>query len=78
MAEAIPDFNDSSKIGGAKVHRNPAEPQGDDVLVLDRAGLRESFRFLKEILILISIFSRTSRRWIIGKKRSRASRLSIN
>ena len=24
------------------------QPQGDDVLMLDRAGLRESFRFLKE------------------------------
>ena len=47
MADASPRLQQIQGLLGAKV-LSASEPQGDDVIVLDRAGLRESFRSLKE------------------------------
>ncbi len=47
MAEASPQLQDIQDKLGAKV-LSASQPQGDQVVVLDRAGLRESFRLLKE------------------------------
>ena len=47
MAEASPQLQRIQDKLGAKFLRG-SEPQGDQVVVLDRAGLRESFRLLKE------------------------------
>lgn len=47
MAEASPQLQQIQDRLGAKVLR-ASEPQGDDIVVLDRAGLRDSFRLLKE------------------------------
>ena len=50
---------------------------GDDVLVLDRAGLRESFRFFKEDSKLRLDFLSDITAVDYWKKKSRASRSSI-
>lgn len=47
MAEASPQLHHIQDMLGARVV-SASEPQGDDVIALDRAGLRESFRLLKE------------------------------
>jgi NADH-quinone oxidoreductase subunit C len=47
MAEVISQLQQIQNRLGAKV-LSAGEPQGDDVIALDRAGLRESFRLLKE------------------------------
>ena len=47
MADASPRLQQIQGLLGAKV-LSASEPQGDDVIVLDRAGLRESFSSLKE------------------------------
>jgi NADH-quinone oxidoreductase subunit C len=47
MAEAISQLQQIQEKLGARVLSANA-PQGDDVIALDRAGLRESFRLLKE------------------------------
>lgn len=47
MAEASPQLQQIQDELGAKV-LSASEAQGDDVIALDRAGLRESFRLLKE------------------------------
>ena len=47
MADASPQLQQIQDKLGARV-LNASEPQGDDVIGLDRSGLRESFRLLKE------------------------------
>ena len=47
MSEAISDLQHIQEKLGAKV-LDAVEPQGDAVVMLDRAGLRESFRAMKE------------------------------
>jgi NADH-quinone oxidoreductase subunit C len=47
MAEASPQLQHIQDRLGAKV-LSLTEPQGDQVVALDRGGLRESFRLLKE------------------------------
>jgi NADH-quinone oxidoreductase subunit C len=47
MAEASPQLQHIQDKLGAKL-LSASEPQGDDVIALDRVGLRESFRLLKE------------------------------
>ena len=47
MAEASPQLQHIQDKLGARV-LNVSEPQGDDVIALDRDGLRESFRLLKQ------------------------------
>ena len=47
MADASPRLQHIQDRLGAKV-LSASEPQGDDVIALDRAGLRDSFRWLKE------------------------------
>jgi NADH-quinone oxidoreductase subunit C len=47
MAEASPDIQTIQDILGAKVLQ-AMQPQGDDVILLDRTGARDSFRLLKE------------------------------
>src|SRR5512139_906459 len=47
MAEAISQHQQIQEKLGARV-LSASAPQGDDVIALDRAGLRESFRLLKE------------------------------
>jgi NADH-quinone oxidoreductase subunit C len=46
MAETSPELQHIQDKLGAKILK-ASEPQGDHVLALDRAGLRESFRLLK-------------------------------
>lgn len=47
MAEASRQLHHIQEMLGARVV-SASEPQGDDVVILERAGLRESFRLLKE------------------------------
>ena len=47
MADASPQLQEIHHKLGAKV-LSASEPQGDQVIAMDRAGLRESFRILKE------------------------------
>ena len=47
MAESSPPLQHIQDKLGSRV-LSASEPQGDDVVILDRAGLRESFRLLKE------------------------------
>ena len=47
MAEASPHLSSIRERLGSKV-LEILQPQGDDVLILDRSGLRESLRILKE------------------------------
>ena len=47
MAESSPPLQHIQDKLGSRV-LSASGPQGDDVVVLDRAGLRESFRLLKE------------------------------
>lgn len=47
MADAASQLQNIQDQLGAKV-LSALQPQGDDVIVLERAGLRESFRLLKE------------------------------
>lgn len=46
MTEPRPDISRLRQQLGAKI-LEVLQPQGDDVLILDRSGLRESFRLLK-------------------------------
>src|SRR3970040_1676464 len=47
MPDTSPNLQFIQQQLGAKVLQT-VQAQGDDILILDRAGLRESFRFLKE------------------------------
>jgi NADH-quinone oxidoreductase subunit C len=47
MAEASPQLQQIQEKLGSRV-LSASQPQGDDVISLDRAGLRASFRLLKE------------------------------
>jgi NADH-quinone oxidoreductase subunit C len=47
MAEAISQLQQIQETLGARV-LSASEPQGDAVVILERAGLRDSFRLLKE------------------------------
>ncbi|MGH7852420.1 MAG: NADH-quinone oxidoreductase subunit C [Candidatus Binatia bacterium] len=47
MSEPSPHLSHIQELLGSKL-LEVVQPQGDDVLILDRANLRESFRFLKE------------------------------
>ena len=48
MAEASPQLSNISKRSLVPKYSALTQPQGDDVVALDRDGLSESFRFLKE------------------------------